>query len=194
MSDVDLRSREAGLVFDKACPLYALREARRLLLLCAVLFALGCAHAPPPVPPGGGAPQAVCHARLPLPDLNCTPGVVNPEVTPETVAQTICVPGYTRKIRPPSSYTTSLKVRQIAEYGYADTDPSHYEEDHFIPLELGGHPTDPRNLWPQPRGGTIGSEVKDRIENALHALVCSGQLSLEEAQRRITADWTHALP
>lgn len=106
----------------------------------------------------------------------------------------ICVPGYTKTIRPPASYTTSLKVRQIAAYGYADTNPAHYEEDHFIPLELGGHPTDPRNLWPQPRSGTSGAGSKDRMENALHALVCSGQMSLAEAQRRITSDWTTAPP
>lgn len=131
---------------------------------------------------------------MPFPDLNCTPGVLSPNVTQEKIAQTICVPGYTKGIRPPASYTTSLKVRQIAEYGYADTNLADYEEDHFIPLELGGHPTDPRNLWPQPHGGTSGSETKDKVENALHALVCSGQLSLEEAQRRITSDWTKAVP
>ena len=135
-----------------------------------------------------------CHARLPFPDPNCTPGVVNPDVTQENISETICVPGYTKTIRPPASYTTDLKVRQIAEYGYADANPADYEEDHFIPLELGGHPTDPRNLWPEPHTGGFGSGAKDRVENALHALVCSGQLSLEEAQRRITSDWTKAVP
>ena len=139
-------------------------------------------------------PSGPCHALLPLPDPNCTPGLASPEVTQETIAQTICVPGYTKTIRPSASYTTSLKLRQITEYGYADTNPANYEEDHFIPLELGGHPTNPRNLWPEPHGGASGSEAKDKTENALHALVCSGQLSLQEAQRRITSDWTHALP
>ena len=34
---------------------------------------------------------------------------------------------------------------------YADTNPiSDYEEDHLIPLELGGSPTSPLNLWPEP--------------------------------------------
>src|SRR5216683_2609243 len=31
--------------------------------------------------------------------------------------------------------------------------PAHYEEDHLVSLELGGHPRDPRNLWPE-RWGT----------------------------------------
>lgn len=171
---------------------------RRLLSLWPFLLAIGCAHTPAPEPQRFEAPQAIpsstCHARLPFPDPNCTPGVVNPDVTQDNLAQTICVPGYTKTIRPPASYTSRLKVRQIVEYGYSDTNPADYEEDHLIPLELGGHPTDPRNLWPEPHGGPTGSASKDRIENALHRLVCSGQLTLEEAQRRITGDWTKALP
>ena len=47
--------------------------------------------------------------------------------------------------------------------------------------ELGGHPTDPRNLWPEPY--TRASEV-DSIENDLNAKVCAGELSLDEAQRK----------
>ena len=56
---------------------------------------------------------------------------------------------------------------------------SDYQEDHLISLELGGHPTDPRNLWPEPY--PRASEV-DSIENELNAQVCSGDRSLESAQ------------
>jgi hypothetical protein len=55
------------------------------------------------------------------------------------------------------------------------------QEDHLISLELGGHPTDPRNLWPEPRPH---AEDVDRIENELNGKVCSGELTLAEAQRR----------
>jgi hypothetical protein len=55
------------------------------------------------------------------------------------------------------------------------------QEDHLISLELGGHPTDPRNLWPEPRPH---AEEVDRIENELNGKVCSGELTLAEAQRR----------
>ena len=58
---------------------------------------------------------------------------------------------------------------------------SDYQEDHLISLELGGHPTDPRNLWPEPY--PRASEV-DSIENELNAKVCARELSLEEAQRK----------
>jgi hypothetical protein len=109
-----------------------------------------------------------------------TPGVLNPEVTQANVDQTICVHGWTRTIRPPTSYTSELKTRQMAEYGVGGS-PSDYQEDHLISLELGGHPTDPRNLWPEP----IERALKvDQTENELNRKVCSGELTLAEAQRR----------
>jgi len=109
-----------------------------------------------------------------------TPGVLNPDVRQETIAGTICVSGWTRTMRPPSEYTSSLKVEQMREYGLGGS-PSAYQEDHLISLELGGHPTDPRNLWPEPypRAATV-----DRAENELNAEVCSGKLSLLDAQQR----------
>ena len=64
-----------------------------------------------------------------------------------------------------------------------------YEEDHFISLELGGSPSDPRNLWPEPYGPKLGAGEKDVVEKYLHKQVCSGALTLEEAQKAITKDW-----
>jgi hypothetical protein len=111
-----------------------------------------------------------------------TPGVLNPDVRQETIGQTICVSGWTRTIRPPTDYTSSLKVEQMREYGL-DGSPSGYQEDHLISLELGGHPTDRRNLWPEPRPH---AEEVDRIENQLRERICSGAITLAEGQRRIT--------
>jgi hypothetical protein len=109
-----------------------------------------------------------------------TPGVVNPDVTQSTIATTICHRGWTRTIRPPVSYTNDLKRRGLRQYGLRGP-PSAFQEDHLISLELGGHPTDPSNLWPEPypRAATV-----DRTENELNAEVCSGRLSLGDAQRR----------
>jgi len=109
-----------------------------------------------------------------------TPGALNPDVTQETIRSTICVRGWTRRVRPPVEYTNDLKVKQMRDYG--ETGPtSQYQEDHLISLELGGAPTDPRNLWPEPypRAATV-----DEIENELNAQVCSGALSLAAAQRK----------
>jgi hypothetical protein len=109
-----------------------------------------------------------------------TPGVLNPSVTQATIRTTICTPGWTRTVRPPVSYTNALKLRQLAQYGLRGP-PSAFQEDHLISLELGGNPTDPRNLWPEPypRAAAV-----DRIENELNAGVCAGSLTLAEAQRR----------
>lgn len=109
-----------------------------------------------------------------------TPGVLNPDVTQATIGSTICVRGWTRTIRPPADYTNALKLQQMREYGVRGP-PSAFQEDHLISLELGGDPTDPRNLWPEPY--PRAAEV-DRIENELNAQVCSGALSLREAQQR----------
>ena len=111
-----------------------------------------------------------------------TPGVLNPDVTPATVRQTICKRGWTRTIRPPVSYTNRLKLEQMREYGLVG-DPSDYQEDHLVSLELGGHPTDPRNLWPEPRPR---AEEVDGTENDLNTRICDGSLGLADAQRKIS--------
>jgi hypothetical protein len=123
-------------------------------------------------------PQPILRASWTL-----TPGSLNPDVTQATIRTTICVHGWTRTIRPPTSYTSPLKLEQMLAYGVAG-DPARFQEDHLISLELGGHPTDPRNLWPEPypRASAV-----DRIENELNASVCSGRMSLAEAQRREAA-------
>jgi len=112
-----------------------------------------------------------------------TPGVLNPDVTQANISQTICVPGWTRTVRPSVEYTNALKVKQMRAYGELGS-PSDYQEDHLISLELGGHPTDPRNLWPEPypRAAQV-----DRIENDLNAKVCSGALPLADAQLQESA-------
>jgi hypothetical protein len=109
-----------------------------------------------------------------------TPGVLNPDVTQATIGSTICVSGWTRTVRPPVEYTNALKARQMRAYGERGA-LSAYQEDHLISLELGGHPTDPRNLWPEPY--PRASDV-DKIENELNSEVCSGQLTLAQAQQR----------
>jgi hypothetical protein len=112
-----------------------------------------------------------------------TPGVLNPAVTQATIRDTICKRGWTRTVRPPVSYTNALKVRGLVQYRLHGP-LSAFQEDHLISLELGGNPTDPRNLWPEPypRAAAV-----DRIENELNHRVCTGSLALAEAQRRESA-------
>jgi hypothetical protein len=112
-----------------------------------------------------------------------TPGSLNPDVTQTTIEQTICVKGWTATVRPPASYTSALKVEQMQAYGETGS-PSDYQEDHLISLELGGNPTDPKNLWPEPN--PRATDV-DKVENELNAKVCSGKLTLEEGRSQESA-------
>jgi hypothetical protein len=130
---------------------------------------------------------------LPLPDPSCQPGTTNPDVTQSTIGSTICVSGWTATVRPSSSYTTTLKIQQIAEYGYSDTSTADYEEDHLIPLELGGAPKAATNLWPEPRSGTKTAANKDTVENKLKTAVCNGTVTLAQARHAIATNWTTAL-
>jgi len=145
------------------------------LVLAALLLALLAAALPRCSERSG---RAVLRASW-----TATPGVLNPTVSQQTIRSTICTHGWTRTIRPPTSYTSDLKRRQLRQFSLRGP-PSAYQEDHLISLELGGHATDVRNLWPEPypRASTV-----DRMENDLRARVCDGSLSLSEAQRRESA-------
>lgn len=142
----------------------------------------------------GPAYAATCsQAYLPLPDPSCQPGSYNPAVTQSTIDTTICVSGWTATVRPPSSYTTALKIQQIAEYGYTDTSTADYEEDHLVPLELGGAPKAATNLWPEPRYGTKTAANKDTVENKIKKAVCAGTVTLSAGRSAIRTNWTTAL-
>ena len=118
-----------------------------------------------------------------------TRGSTNPDVTQDNIEETICNPNWhTSAIRPSSSYTRKLKQQQIDALGLPGTSAD-YEEDHLIPLELGGHPTDPDNLWPEAYEPRPGAHQKDGVERYLHNEVCTGNLRLRDAQREISEDW-----
>ena len=130
-----------------------------------------------------------CHAigsgLYERPDPSCTPGALNPAVTQATISKTICLAGWTDTVRPPESVTEQEKAASIAAYG--DTGSlGDYEEDHFVPLELGGATNDPRDLWPEPGASP---NPKDAVEDTLREKVCAGQLSLAHSQREIVSNW-----
>lgn len=141
-----------------------------------------------------GAYGVVFPLSATYPIRTITPGAINPRVTQANIHQTICVPGYSKMVRPPESYTEPLKRELIAKYGFSDRRLRDYELDHLISIELGGSPSDPRNLFPQPHHviGGWGSYAKDKLENRLHSLVCRGQIPLAEAQHDIAHDWVAA--
>ena len=136
----------------------------------------------------------VSSAGVVLPNSARTPGAINASVTQANIANTICAAGWTKTVRPPSSFTTALKVKQLAS-GYSsngDSRTEDYEEDHLISLELGGSANAEANLWPEPYAGAKGARVKDQVENKLKSLVCSGAIPLAAAQVAIASNWWNA--
>jgi hypothetical protein len=127
-----------------------------------------------------------------LPDPATTPGAAAADVTAANIHETICVPGFTRAPRrPPKEYTDALKRRQLAAIG-GDQNTYDFEEDHLLPLSLGGAPRDERNLWPQHWAEPWGAKTKDRLELKLHKLVCAEKVPLLLAQQEIAANWIAA--
>jgi hypothetical protein len=65
----------------------------------------------------------------------------------------------------------------------------------LIPLEVGGDPNDPSNLWVEPPdnpNAASTSNTKDVLENRLNSLVCDGQITLASAQQAIATNWVTA--
>jgi hypothetical protein len=127
-----------------------------------------------------------------VPDPARTPGWTNPEVTQENMYGTVCVPGWTKTIRPPAAYVRKLEEKEMRERALGGT-PADYKMDHLVPLCVGGHPTDPRNLWAQAIAGDVWTDrAKDELEGSVCRMLCRGEMSLEEGQKLFLApaDWT----
>ncbi len=122
-----------------------------------------------------------CASANALPDLDCTPG----DILPDATVSQICTPGYSSSVR---NVPDSEKTQAYAEYGIASHSPGEYEVDHLVSLELGGS-NDISNLWPEPAEPTPGFHQKDKVENYLHDQVCSGAITLQQAQEEIATNW-----
>ena len=133
------------------------------------------------MPIGTRTKTASCVGHDAMPDQDCSPGQALEGVTKEQV----CVSGYAKSVR---NVGDSEKKAVYAEYGIPTHAPGEYEVDHIISLELGGS-NDIANLWPEPAEPRPGFHEKDTVENFLHNEVCSGQVTLQEAQSEIAHDW-----
>jgi hypothetical protein len=188
---------------------------KHIAALAGLALCIITSCAPPAQQPGpqhfatsaGATPvrAAMCHSINGRADRRCSPGLAshNPEVAADApkYLHTLCQPEgaqprWIAKRRPPTTYTNHLEAREFAAYGMTG-DIKDTENDHIIPLSFDGDPgyamgaNDlPLNLYPQPWEGTTGAKVKDREERLLHSQVCSGALTLQQAQDKIVRDWT----
>jgi hypothetical protein len=85
----------------------------------------------------------------------------------------------------------SLKRQVFDRYGMGPNAPSGFNVDHLIPVGLGGS-NSLDNLWPQPLAGEWSHHRKNKLEDRLRRLVCSGEFDLKIAQKEIAADWVAA--
>jgi len=82
------------------------------------------------------------------------------------------------------------KPSVCASYGIPRSECPLYEDDHLIPLTLGGS-DDRLNHWPEPWGAEWDAGRKDWLEVELRRLVCERRvLSLERAWRCVAEEWT----
>ena len=75
---------------------------------------------------------------------------LNADVRQDTIQQTICTAGYTASVRPSTAYTNGVKAKLLRERGQTQASADEYERDHIVPLALGGHPRNLKNLMLQP--------------------------------------------
>ncbi len=158
-----------------------------LMALAAACSTSSTTASPTPLTSYGGR----CTSTGGLPDARCTPGEADPRVTQANVGSTICRRGYTASVRPPLEVTHAIKVRLTRAYGIGALPFAQVELDHLVPLSLGGSSSE-ANLWPQLRSGPHNVDDKDAVAVRLNRKVCSGRMSLADAQRAIAADWLTA--
>jgi hypothetical protein len=111
---------------------------------------------------------------------------VNPTVTQANITETICVPNWTRSVRPTTSYTNKYKKQFMQAQNLDWSVRKQYELDHIVPLAVGGAPKDPKNFLLQP---VKEATAKDAMEVKYHKLVCSGKIGLKAAQACFLNDW-----
>jgi hypothetical protein len=135
--------------------------------------------------PSGGRPLATsiqlsgCTPHRATPDPACTPGVALYYKT----RVDLCSPDYQHVIAPISA---AARLRIWASYGLTGRDG--YAITRLVPPSLGGTDDD-ANLWPIKRSARAALKAKRELEDRIHQIVCSRNMSLARAQRRLAHDW-----
>ena len=171
------------------------------------------------IDPKASAPLAVvasdhapgsCHVRIAangmqLPDESCSPGAVNPTLTPDVLRD----PAFRTGVVRDKLTSAAMKRKTYAWYGIAppknNTGQTQVcELDHVVDLSAGGADS-LANIWPQCQAvgaapvavGDREFKIKDRFaEHVMIAKVKAGvtPAELADLQERIAADWTQFLP
>jgi hypothetical protein len=130
-------------------------------------------------------PQANENAKY-LPNPSLTPGAVFKGIGQTELSKV----GYSATVR---NVPLSVKKEVMKRYGMSEDELHNVEIDHLISLECGGS-NDIRNLWPQPYDahGTWGARHKDVLENRIHKMIVSGEISVPDGQHMLANHWHDA--
>lgn len=128
----------------------------------------------------------------PLCALAQEPQLLDGRVTQQSVADTICRPGYADTVSPPFDEAMALKDRLLAQRGIDPDDGADYALDRRVPVVLGGSPDAAANFDLLPWAGHSGERRKALLAVRLKRCVCAGAMSLAAAQSAIAGDWVHA--
>lgn len=114
------------------------------------------------------------------PNRALTPGRVDNKVT----KQILCSPGY---LQAHSTIPADVRAKVMKRYNVSPN--AQVDIDNLVSVEVGGSFTDVRNLWPQDvcpafsAGKTcFGIQEKNLVEANLYQRICSGQISMADAQ------------
>ena len=116
---------------------------------------------------------------------------INPQVTQGNIQETICRPGYTKKIRPPVVVTNAIKKKRMRDLGLPFELMGDFQLDHKLSLSIGGHPSNESNLVLQ---DGEDAHQKDGVEHCTQRAICDGRISLDEAQKQMWSDWRGLIP
>jgi hypothetical protein len=119
----------------------------------------------------------------PNPDHRCSPGAYYSKLTKTVVCSSSFRTSSIRNVPQSEKYEVEEEYGMVRKL-YGRT----LEIDHIVSLELGGS-NDIANLFPENAIPAPGYRVKDKLENKLHSLVCSGSMNLRSAQRGIATNW-----
>jgi len=120
------------------------------------------------------------------PDPDCDPGELDVGVVGHT-GQTVCSPAWVAaasELQPPPATLERLLI----EYQLPGS-PASYVVARVVPVEAGGSPISPRNLYPLPLDGYGGQHTRMMVADQLHDEICSHKITVAQAANTLEGDW-----
>lgn len=117
------------------------------------------------------------------------PDLLDARVTQQTLADTICRPGYVDDVSASLDRRIAVRRELLQARHIPEQQASEYALDHRIPIALGGAPDIPANTDLLPWSGLAGERRKSRLTVMLRRCVCVDAINLSTAQTLISGDW-----